>query len=128
MRSLANDIREGCKLPGYEIRDRFSDGKGGYCAIGVAVLFVDGNKKEPNHVEARDRIWPEQSKHNIPREASSRHLHGSESREQIADWVEQREWVELGIPTRAMKEELNISSIPEETKVYGPFPLRAPLG
>ena len=109
MRSLANDIREGCKLSKYKVSGVLLDGKGGHCAMGAAFLGAGVSDRYGESAMMPTRypvFWFEQCITGITYEAVRKNNYTPDTREEIADWVEQQEWERLGIPTRAMKAEL----------------------
>jgi len=116
MRSLANDIREGCKISPYKIKERLFDGHGGACEMGAAMIGAgcyDKNGRFLNHSTCYQN-WPAQLEMGIVDRAVSNNNFTDLTREEIADIVEQEEWKLLGIPTRAMKEELARAPVAQE--------------
>lgn len=121
MRSLAQDIRDGAKLSKYRVRDLLSDSNGGNCVMGMAINAALGGANL-SHAEMTNmyyaEFWEAQLLAGIVNRAVDLSNHNTDpyplcvfrpqrlSTEEIAAQVEQWEWEELGIPTKAMLEEM----------------------
>lgn len=120
MRSLATDIRNGMKHTKYKIKVLLWDGKGGNCAMGVAILGT-GVKHDKGVPTGRQlsymHLWPKQDTIGISGIMVGLNNGTDMPISEIADKVEQMEWEHLGIPTLAMREELAASESKPAEKV-----------
>lgn len=128
MRSLARDIRAGLKISKYQCKVNISDGHGGNCAMGTALLGAgeaDADLRLQHEVGLYKKHYPKYCEPNLKNGASlvcmvigsNDHFARQHSREVIADITEAFEWEHFGIPTQAMKDELGITEPVKEATI-----------